>query len=247
MSGLVRNVIYHVCPLWANDLWQANVRQLCRRMREGVFNGRRVIAIATGEGLWEPCDVENVFGDLGAPPCEFITCPNDRKLREVATFLPLLESIADPDPGQVVFYAHTKGNSTACGVEGATYWRNAMYHHLLDRWQDCMRELSRPGIAAVGTHKMTWRGRYSTPFPTRLDPRHGWIFAGTFFWFRHDRVFADPAWRNVPQDRYGAEGWLGGFMRPEEGVSVYQPGDEFRRWNPYDPALYPDQIPDDGE
>jgi len=227
-----RNLIYHLCPLIGNDLWRVNCAQLRRRME--IFNGRRLIAIATGDGLHGPAVAEREL-----PGCEYLHVANCPKLREVATFVPLLEAIAppkgqEPAADQVSFYAHTKGNSTACSVEGATLWRNAMYHHLLDRWEECLAELA-AGAPAVGTTRVNW-GTGRPPYPSKL--RHGtWCFAGTFWWFRHDRVFTHPRWRDVPRDRYGAEAWLSGLFDAAECPSVYQPWPEGLA-NPYDPRHY---------
>jgi hypothetical protein len=241
MAITTRNLLYHVCPLAANDVWRQNVRQLLRRI--DLFNGRRVIAIATGGNLESAGAVETLFADRG---CQLLHVTNDPQLREVVTFLPLLEAIADADPNQATFYAHTKGNSTAVNMEGARRWRNLMYHALLDRWPECLADLSQDNIALVGTHFMHWQPRRS-PFPTRLDNRYHWIFAGTFFWFRHDRVFASPHWREVPRDRYGAEAWPGQMFPPADGVCVWPAdGRNLAGVNPYDPQLYAaEEIPDD--
>ena len=225
----LRNLIYHVCPLTSNELWRVNCAQLRRRLE--VFNGRRIIAIALGPGLHPPAIAEQEL-----PDCEYLHLANDRQLREVATFLPLLDAIASPAADQVSFYAHTKGNSTACSVEGATLWRNAMYHHLLDRWEECQAELA-AGAPAVGTTRVSW-GRGRPPYPSGL--RHGtWCFAGTFWWFRHDRVFTHPRWRDVPKDRYGAEAWLAGLFDAADCPSVFQPWpDSPPAANPYEPRHY---------
>lgn len=234
----IRNLIYHVCPLTANDLWKKNVAQLRRRL--DVFSGRKVIAIATGKGCHPPATVRSEL-----PGCEFLELPSDAELREVVTFLPLLVSVADPDPRQATFYAHTKGNSTDGSVQGSVYWRNAMYHHLLDRVGDCMEELETH--ACCGTHKMIWgHCKLGPPYPSGLN-HGGWMLAGTFFWFRNDRVFSHSNWRHVPADRYGAEAWLSGLFHWAEAASVYQLWDEYEypAPNPYDPGLYHDQIEDE--
>lgn len=209
-----------------------------------IASSKQSIAVAAGKGLHAADIVAREFSDHGWDNPRIMVIPNDRELREVASFLPLLISMADPDERQATFYAHTKGNSTAGSVEGSVYWRNAMYHHLLDRVGDCMEELETH--ACVGTHKMIWPPDHEPPYPTRL--RHGhWMLAGTFFWFRNDRVFSHPRWRHVPADRYGAEAWLSGMFPPQDAASVFQLWDEwtYPTPNPYDPALYPDPIADE--
>lgn len=240
----IRNLIYHACPLVANDGWLANVRQLRKRLH--VFNGRRVVAISTdGSGRFHSPQL--VKQEL--PSCEFMVLPNCPVLREVVTFLPLLLPVADPDPTQATFYGHTKGNSlgttgwTDRHLLGSIYWRNAAYHHLLDRVDACMDELTTH--AAVGIHKIVWGDRRQ-PYPSGLV--HGrYMLAGTFFWFRHDRVFAPGVnWRYVPADRYGAEAWIAGLFHETEAASVFQlwPENTFPPPDPYDPALYPEPIHD---
>ena len=235
----VRNLIYHVAPLKSNDLWRANVKQLFKRIN--VFNGRCVLAIATGEGMHPFDQVKREVDRF--PGLEFLPLPGDPILREVASFLPLLLSVANTNANEATFYAHTKGNSTSYGVQGATYWRNAMYHHLLDRADECMEELETH--VAAGCMKTVWNTQQQW-YPSGLQ-HGGWMLAGTFFWFRNDAVFGHKAWRNIPMDRYGAEAWLSGMFAPHEAASMYQlwPENEWPSQNHYDPALHPNPIEDD--
>jgi len=230
-----RDLIYHVCPLKSNDIWRENIKQLLARM--DVFNGRRVIAIATGddEKLLPPEEVMPLF--RGYDCVQFIKVTNDRNLRETASFRPLLDVVETENQNTVCFYAHTKGNSTADSVEGATYWRNVMYHKLLDEWQERMAELAE-GHAAVGTHLISWEKGVRSPYPSRL--MHGqWMFAGTFFWFRSFRVFSHDKWRIVPRDRYGTEAYLSGLFEKHEVKCCWQPWPPGTMHpDPYDPQLY---------
>lgn len=232
-----RNLIYHMAAMEANDLWLKHISQLKRRWH--IFNGKKVIAIAYGPKLvkWQQVMHEFIQNGMHA---EWITLPNDPVLREVGTFLPLLISVAN-EPG-ATFYAHSKGNSTDGSVEGSIYWRNAMYHHLLDGWEECMEHLKTH--ACVGTHKMIWPFE-TPPYPTGL--RNGrWCFAGTYWWFRNDITFSQH-WRYVPPDRYGTEAWLAGMYGPKQGYSIFQPWNEdvYPTPNPYDPSLYTNPIKDD--
>jgi hypothetical protein len=243
----VRNLIYHVYPGKGNDLWRANVRQLVRRW--DLFTGRRLIAVAIGPKSHGLDEVTREFGDVDA---DFRPFANDPELREVLTFRPLLEQVADTDPGTVTFYAHSKGNATlesaqgpqnaADRVRGATRWRNAMYHHLLDRWLVVEQALTRS--AAVGTTQMEGRFRY----PSGLTFGPGfWMFAGTFFWLRHDVIFGLPNWREIAADRYGAEAWLGSLLPMSAVASVFQPWPpaQWPQGSPYNPTIYAENFDDD--
>lgn len=224
-----RNLLYHVFPAAG---WREPVAELVEHW--GAFNGRRVVAIATGDGLDSPRDVRRVLPSAGV---EWIEVENDPRLREVKSFLPLLNRVADCDPAAATFYAHTKALSTAENQLGAARWRRAMHRHLLGRLPEVLEGLRR--FPFVGTHKIIWQPGTRPPYPTGLMHGH-WMHAGTFYWFRHDAVFGHANWREIPDDRYGAEAWPAGMFSPEDGLSLYQPWPEWEypTPSPYDPELY---------
>lgn len=236
---MIRTLTYHCCPLVDNDLWLRNMEQLLARWH--VFDGKRIIAVSRGDGIRPLDDVRRVvdaaMGDQWVP-VEYVVVNNDRRLREVASFRRILDRVLDqPGRDSAVFYAHTKGNSTYDDVQGAIYWRNTMYHRLLDHADHCVGLIER-GVPAVGCNKLVWRVGQRSPYPSGL--MHGrWMFAGTFFWYSSARA-RERDWRNVPNDRYGAEAWLAGMYEPDECVSVFQPWPEskYPGVNPYDPELY---------
>jgi hypothetical protein len=239
-----RNLIYHVFASPKNDVWLRNIRQLKKRL--GIFNGRRIFAVATGPGLIDPAIVQ---AGIDSPGAEYLLLPNDPELREVATFRPLLEAIRSDDTTTASFYAHTKGNSNAHeNPDAIRWWRNSMYHHLLDdpaRVCEALRT-----AASVGTHRIVWPPYQLSLFPSKIMVGH-WMFAGTFFWFRHDAVFTDDRWQDIIQDRYGAEAWPAAMFEPEHAASLFQPA----LWpesglppsSPYDPIGYrpEDRIEDE--
>jgi hypothetical protein len=227
-----RHCIYHVYATKANDIWRLNVDQLLSHV--DAFNGRRIAAIAC-DGNTHSFDV--AAKDLESAGFKCYEFPNDRELREVVTFLPLLCSVADVDRRDAVFYAHTKGNTTGDDPYAAAIWRNVAYRELLGEWRRCVELLEQ--FDAVGIHKMVWPEEMLPPYPTKLKHGH-WMFAGTFFWFRAHAVFRRE-WRNVPIDRYGAEAYLAGLLEPDKVKSVYQvwPEEQYPTPSPYDVATYP--------
>lgn len=236
-SGItIRNLIYHITPFASNDIWLRNVRQLLKRM--DLFNGKRVIAVATGDGLVAPDQVQAAFG---SHQVEVITRPNSAQLRENATFLPLLESVADPDPHTATFYAHAKGvGKDVCCLgdpKGSRYWRNAMYHELLDDWLRIDELLIDSAI--VGTHRRQHNENHLI-YPDGQSSS-AWHFAGTFFWFRNADVFANSKWRDVWQPTgWGAEAWPGRLFDFEQSACVAYDGLE----DVYNPDMYSPQIED---
>jgi PAS domain-containing protein len=232
-----RNLLYHVTPFATNDIWLRNVRQLLKRI--DLFNGRRVIAVAIGDGLVPPEEVRNAFG---RHEIELLTRPNSRELRENVTFLPLLERIADPDPQTATFYAHAKGvaKDVMCLGDplGSRYWRNAMYHELLDDWPRIDELLE--DYAIVGTHRRQHNEDHRI-YPDGQS-ESSWHFAGTFFWFRNRDVFATNRWREVWQPTgWGAEAWPGRMFDFEQSACVAYDG----LVEHYNPDSYDPQIEDD--
>ncbi len=232
-----RHLLYHITPFATNDIWLRNVRQLLKRI--DLFNGRRVIAVATGPDLVSPPEVRAAFG---THEVELLTRPNSRELRENATFLPLLECVADPDPAAATFYAHAKGvaKDVLCLGDplGSRYWRNAMYHELLDDWERIAELLV--DHAVVGTHR---RQHLEQP---RIYPdgqsESTWHFAGTFFWFRNFDAFSTSKWRDVWQPTgWGAEAWPGRMFDFDQSACVAYDG----LVEHYNPASYDPQIEDD--
>lgn len=232
-----RHLLYHVYPSKKNDIWRDNIRRVVYAMN--LFNGRRCVAVATSTGTYGIDEVKKAFGDCDI---EYTVFDNDPMLREVATFPALIGKCQRMLNTDVVFYAHTKGNSTSDNVHGSTIWRGVGYEHLLDRYYEKV-EPELKTYAAVGIHHMIWPwDAVKSPFPTNL--RNGnWMFAGTFFWFRPSITHNCDDWRNVPVDRYGAEAWLSGLLPHDVTKSVYQLWDtSVNPWpSPYDPWNYPEQ------
>ena len=199
--GSIRNLIYHVAPFSKGGIWRKNVAQLLRRI--GVFNGKRVVAIAVGDGLDPPETVREAFeGTVD----QFIEVSNCRTLRERASFVQLMEAVESTDPREATFYAHAKGVATSGDAIGVMYWRNVMYSALLDDVDIIKGTLSQHPI--VGTHRMKRR----TVYPDNVSSSP-WHFAGTFLWFRNDAAFSRP-WREaLPDAGWGVEAWVGRLVR----------------------------------
>lgn len=226
------NLIYHVYPARSNNVWRLNVSRVAAKM--ALFSGSCVVAVAVDETTH---DVDEVRKAFGWPNIEYIRVPNDPALREAATLPLLLDAVHSTDAAEATFFAHTKGNSTKDNALGAEFWRNAMYHALLDNVHVCRDLLLRH--PCVGTHKMCWPGDGPSPFPTRLAVGN-WMYAGTFWWFRNQDVFSRDDWRQVPRDRYGAEAWLSTMFNVDDAATVFQPwpASEYPTASPYDPRLY---------
>lgn len=222
-----RNLIYHITPFASNDVWLRNVRQLLKRIDQ--FNGKRLVAIATGDRMVDPETVKASFGDERV---EFILVENSRILRERASADQLFSAVESIDPNEATFYAHAKGVATVGDTKGVTYWRNAMYHELLDDPEKIEETLVTHPM--VGTHR-----KHDHGFPDGTQGG-GWHFAGTYWWLRHDAFFGKP-WRKIlPNTGWGMEALPGLMFEYDEVACIF--GDEMA--NPYNPASYVEPIND---
>lgn len=224
------NLIYHVHPDASNDAWLCNIRELKKRL--SIFNGRKIVAIATGPGL---TDAEQVERAIDWPDIEYLPIPNDPEIGQTASFAALLTAVRSRDPHEATFYGHTKGTANTCrDARAIAYWRDAMYASLLNDPGMVTHALQH--FAVVGTFKKVHRG--GAIFPSQLCWSR-WHFSGTYFWFRHDRIFGDFRWPFIPHDYYGVEAWLGGFLAPEEAWSLLQPRSENdSTWDGYNPKTW---------
>lgn len=196
----VRHLAYHIWPVRGTGVWQSNVEQLKKRMH--LFNGRRRIGIAIDEQSDSP---EAVRDSLAGFDCEFIEISNTPALREVATFVPLLEPLASTAANEIVFYAHAKGVRHSANIEKHTpvhRWTEAMYEVCLEAIGDVEQALVNHAFA--GCFRRRNRFGFSGGWP--------WHYSGTFWWFRSAFVFSNN-WRTVSASRRfawaGVEGWPG--------------------------------------
>ena len=239
----VWNLAYHIFPHPGNEAWLRNLDQLRQRWQQ--FNGRRLVAIATGPDLVPPADVVSFLGR----DAEYFPIPNDPRLRETATFLNLLRTIRTTATNEATFYAHTKGASqhhyAQPGKELAIrYWRNRMYKQLLDNPITVANTLR--SHATCGTFKIDYSEFPDQVMesPTGLD-WGTWHYAGNFLWFRHDCIFRNPHWSEIADDPYACEMWLGNLIDTRQGGSIYQPWPAIDHPPPdlYDPSSHLDPIP----
>jgi len=202
-----RNLLYHVYPRRGGD-WRTPVNRL--RGRIDLFDGSRTVAISYDDTTESPAMVEDALSGLGVA---FLRVPNDPNLREVATFLPLFETVSgDADPGSVTMYGHAKGVTRKKTQEAVPRWANALSELCLDYWpavEDLLRV--RP---VVGPFKKVGR---AWPHASESD----WHFSGSWFWFRNSALFGKSDWRRIDQF------WSGIEPYPSLHFSAAEAGDLF--------------------
>jgi hypothetical protein len=209
LSNAVRHLTFHVWPVAGFGAWQWN----CDRLMEhaDLFNGRRIVAIATSKETDSADSVKDYLQDFTD---EFIVIKNDNRLREVATWVPMLKKLEEyRSESDVTFSCHAKSvrHRIVPGVEGSTLfdWTSAMYETCL-QWGAVLPLLEE--FATVGSFRrlqshMTGRGGFGP-----------WHYSGSFYWWRNRDAFRRN-WRYTPNQFFGTEAWPGiMFEAHESGV-----------------------------
>lgn len=199
----VRNLVMHIWPT-RNGAWQWNLDEVLKRI--DLFNGKRVIGIATDTGSCSADEVKDYVSGLGF---EFVVKPNNPKLGEMVTFVPCLDRVASTDRNEVTFRCHAKGSKyTDFGKPSHSVkrWAQAMYATCLDDW---------PLIeAAMNAHAM------AGPFKRGHGLNVPFHYSGSFYWFAHDPVFRR-GWQNAPQTYAGAEIWPAKVCLASEAACIF--------------------------
>ena len=204
-TSQTRHLTYHVWPTKRHDGWRWNLQQLANRW--DLFNGVKVLGIAVSDDAESPEVVTEFAASLGMTFEHIVTRPNSTKLREVVTWVPMLQCL-NPDSAshsEVVFSAHAKGVRHDVLSDTLESWASIMYSACLDDWQTVEDHLRRS--LATGCFK-----RYNN---FKTSGNDCWHYSGTFFWWRL-RELAERNWRKVDQQFWGTESWLGLHCKNEE-------------------------------
>lgn len=206
---VLRNLLMFIYPVPGPE-WRRNLHQVIQRM--AIFNGRRVIAVAVGEGL-ESSDA--VWIELAGEDCEIVEVPNNPKLGEAAAFPEMLEQVQSTDPNEITFYCHAKGvtKQFTDKIFPIRRWADAMYEVLLDGVDEAESALSEKAFAGAFRVK-------SATFPSGVQCEFNWHYTGTFFWFRNQAVFSGENWSKVESDFWGVEAWPGGQCTINESACL---------------------------
>lgn len=207
LKSPIRHLTCHLWPVKSTGAWQWNCDHLLQHA--GLFNGRRIVAIAISKET-DPPEVVQEY--LKGFTDEFIVVKNNDKLREVTTWVPMLERLENYQSDQdVTFSCHGKGvrHKITPDNAGSTLfrWTSAMVETLLDHDVTPLLETH----AVVGSFR-----KASTP---QNNSWGLWHYSGAFFWWRNKDVFSRN-WRYVPQRFYGTEAWPGIMFRPDEAACV---------------------------
>lgn len=203
-AGTVRHLAYHCYPVGTE--WGANLQELKRRL--SLFNGLRLVAVAEGPGAATAVEVGQVLAGLD---CDVFGVVNDAGLKEMASYPTLMRRLAGyTEAGDVHWYGHAKGVTSAAWSPSVKEWREAMYHCQLDYWPLMRRLLV--DFAAVG--------QYRRPRHIIIGSPCRWHFSGSFSWRRHLPLFRRN-WDSYDRHWCGSESHLGRIYRANEVYNLY--------------------------
>lgn len=203
----VRDLIYHVYPLElpaapgqrGPSVWRKRLTAILSRI--DLFNGRRVIAVATGAGTAKFAEVVALARPFG---CELFEVANDSRLREAKTLPLLLDRVRGDEQQQkqqqrAIFFGHAKGVTHHAPEHPSHWWAALMEETLLDRWDDDVQKvLSTHPVA--GSFKKLGSGCFDAPSAST------WHYSGSYFWVRAEALFGKPDWRaKIDQHWWGVE------------------------------------------
>lgn len=212
-----RNLMMHILPL-KGETWRWNVAQIAKR--QDLFNGKRIVSVATNSGDSKRtrgkmatdthADVAEEFKRHGMRIDEFLVFKNSTRLREVVSFVPMLERVKSTDPNEVTFTCHAKAVTHDPGTIPVE-WGETMYQTCLDHWPTIQN--------ALECYSMAGGIRRFGQFKTRGN--HRWHYSGTFYWFRHDDIFSHPEWNQLDQTFFGTESWPGRLFPAEQCACIF--------------------------
>lgn len=187
---MARNLLYHITPMGA---YRWNIAQLQKRLH--IFDGQCFIAVAQGKGFDPIEKVRRMFPSH----VMLFPVPNDKELRETASFPLLLDQIEKTSSDDITFYGHTKG-VTHGSDPAVKLWTEALYYLNLDLIKQVEELFQKQDASMVGS--LVRHGVFE-----HMPAKSKWHYSGTFFWFKNDKLFAKKNWKEVPKLKYGVEGW----------------------------------------
>lgn len=203
----IRNMLYHVMPD-KKGVWRKTASSLASRL--GLFNGKRVVGVVCDENTEDPQEVVEMFGGK----LDKVIVKKNSSLREMATFLDMLEEVKSEDDQEITFFSHSKGVRHDVN-DGVTVhdWAQVMYETLLDYIDRVETLLS--DYAMAGSFKKVGRG-----FAASVSD---WHYSGSFYWFRNKDLFSRP-WNLVDYEWFGVETYPSIMFRCHETATVFYDG-----------------------
>jgi hypothetical protein len=191
----------------SRDSVQWNLEQLAKRW--WLFNGKRIIGIASDAESMTSQQVIELADSLGMKFDVVLTAKNNPKLREVVLFKAMLSELHPEfsSSDEVVFSAHAKGQKYD-DPKHTRDWTDLMYQSCLDDWPSVYNAL-RTSLMAGSFREYGLLGKW-----------HNWAYSGTFVWWRLQAI-GRRKWSDIDQWFAGTESWPGKMCLPQETACLF--------------------------
>lgn len=197
---MTRNLLYYIYPI-SGGMLNLNLNRLSKYFN--IFNGRRIFYVATDGGSLSVEDLRKLLKFHGIEDYELKEVCNDPQMGEAAYFLHMFDEVLSSSSNDITFFAHAKG------VSPDVYARRKTGIQQISIWIDWLYRLNLQDVSAIervmSEHPCAGTFKYNEHKETLETD---WYYAGTFFWFRHDKMFAE-GWRTSTGSRNAAEEYLG--------------------------------------
>lgn len=181
-------------------MWVENLQHL--RQYWSLFNGRKLITVATGPGLLPPATVARHLPE--DPHIELAQIENVPQLGESHALFNMLAELRKRATPGITFYGHAKG-VTRSYSQSVRSWNQLAYKHNL--------EISHEALTArLKQRPISGCFRRLGSFAPAMG---NWHYSGSFYWFSNSAVFAH-AWSELPVSYFTSEIWLGELFKPCE-------------------------------
>jgi hypothetical protein len=217
-----RHLLYFVYPR-RGSRWRLRLQRL--RERLPLFNGRRLVAVATDDTT--EATAATVAAALGGD-CDVGEVANDPGLREVAAFETLFGRLSDHSgDGEATLFGHAKG-VTQPPERPCHRWGDVMEEVCLDYWPLVAETLTTAPVA--GCFKKVGRGWKAS------ESKSLWHYSGSWFWFRNRDLYSRP-WQAVERFWCGIETYPSVLFGVDEAASLFHTG-AVPRLNLYNPDYW---------
>ena len=193
------NIIYHFSPI-KNNMFDYHINKLRKYIPK--FNNKRIVNIATGDGLYSPDYVKDKLSGLDV---QFFETPDSNEYREsLGFFEKLLPAVESLDTNEYTFFGHSKSNSDKRQLDSYKrphrLWTEYCYNHNLSDIDGVVDKLQT--YHTYGIFKRTI-GLETVASDSK------WHYSGTFFWFKNSEIFNKDWKSKIDSGRYGTEAFLG--------------------------------------
>lgn len=232
-----RHLACHILPVAGNGVWRRAVDQL--RLRWDLFDGRKVVAVATGAAVTEQVDPHETDPTPARrlalesadavraylpPDAEVVAVDNREHLWESASWPELFGRVfAHAGPADAVLYAHAKGVTRRL-TSPVHQWADMLWRLSLDYWPQIESLLRAHPLAGSLTRVGTFFGA--------PNERSAWHYSGNFWWARVPLLRAAMARTPVPADRWAAEAWPGMAFPAAAAGTLFTADRDFYLYDP---------------